>query len=82
MSIYLSKFHISLHSLCPTFLVTPMTKKFFKIKKFKKAVLRNIPLRIFAELSDISSSFVFLASDQASIITGTSLLVDGGWTAR
>ena len=36
----------------------------------------------FAELSDVASAVVFLASDQASMITGTSLLVDGGWTAR
>ena len=42
----------------------------------------NIPLRRFAELSDVASAAVFLASDAASMITGTSLLVDGGWTAR
>jgi len=44
--------------------------------------LGNIPLGKFAELSDVSSAAVFLASDAASMITGTSLLVDGGWTAR
>ena len=42
----------------------------------------NIPLGKFAELSDVSSAAVFLASDAAAMITGTSLLVDGGWTAR
>ena len=49
-----------------------MTKKFLKDKKFMKEVLGNIPLGKFAELSDIASAVVFLASDQASMITGTS----------
>ena len=51
-------------------------------KKFKRETLNNIPLGRFAELSEIASSVVFLASDAASMITGTSLLVDGGWTAK
>ena len=82
MSIDLAKYNIRVNTVCPTFVVTPMTKKFFKSKKFKKEVLGNIPLGRFAELSDVASAVVFLASDQASMITGTSLLVDGGWTAR
>ena len=45
-------------------------------------MLNSIPLGRFAELPEIASSVVFLASDAASMITGTSLLVDGGWTAR
>tara|TARA_E500000331_G_scaffold222490_1_gene213031 strand:- start:2153 stop:2923 length:771 start_codon:yes stop_codon:yes gene_type:complete len=82
MSIDLAKHNIRVNTVCPTFVVTPMTRKFFKSKKFKKEVLDNIPLGRFAELSDIASATVFLASDAASMITGTSLLVDGGWTAR
>ena len=82
MSIDLAKYNIRVNTVCPTFVVTPMTKKFLKSKKFKREVLGNIPLGRFAELSDIASAVVFLASDQASMITGTSLLVDGGWTAR
>ena len=82
MSIDLAKYNIRVNTVCPTFVVTPMTKKFLKNKKFKRETLNNIPLGRFAELSEIASSVVFLASDAASMITGTSLLVDGGWTAK
>ena len=82
MSIDLAKYNIRVNTVCPTFVVTPMTKKFLKDKKFKRDMLDNIPLGRFAELSEISSAAVFLASDAASMITGTSLLVDGGWTAK
>ena len=82
MSLDLAKYNIRVNTVCPTFVVTPMTKKFLKDRKFKKETLSNIPLGRFAELSEIASAVVFLASDAASMITGTSLLVDGGWTAK
>ena len=82
MSLDLAKYNIRVNTVCPTFVVTPMTKKFLKNKKFKRETLNNIPLGRFAELPEISSAVVFLASDAASMITGTSLLVDGGWTAK
>ena len=82
MAIDLAKYNIRVNTICPTFVVTPMTKKFLKNKKFKKETLANIPLGRFAEMSEIASAVVFLASDAASMITGTSLLVDGGWTAK
>jgi NAD(P)-dependent dehydrogenase (short-subunit alcohol dehydrogenase family) len=82
MSLDLAKYNIRVNTVCPTFVVTPMTKKFLKNKKFKRETLNNIPLGRFAELSEVSSAVVFLASDAASMITGTSLLVDGGWTAK
>jgi NAD(P)-dependent dehydrogenase (short-subunit alcohol dehydrogenase family) len=82
MSLDLAKYNIRVNTVCPTFVVTPMTKNFLKNKKFKKETLNNIPLGRFAELSEVASSVVFLASDAASMITGTSLLVDGGWTAK
>ncbi len=82
MAIDLAKYNIRVNTVAPTFVVTPMTKKFLKNKKFRKETLKNIPLGRFAELSEIASAVVFLASDAASMVHGTSLLVDGGWTAK
>ena len=78
----LAKYNVRVNTVSPTFVVTPMTKKFLKDKKFKKEMLNGIPLGRFAEMPEVASAVVFLASDAASMITGTSLLVDGGWTAR
>ena len=82
MAIDLAKYNIRVNTVCPTFAVTPMTKKFLINKKFKRETLNNIPLGRFAEMPEIASAAVFLASDAASMVTGTSLLVDGGWTAK
>ncbi len=82
MAIDLAKYNIRVNAVAPTFVVTPMTKKFLKNKKFKKETLNNIPLGRFAEMSEIASTVVFLASDAATMIHGTSILVDGGWTAK
>jgi len=82
MAVDLAKYNIRVNSVAPTFVVTPMTKKFLKNKKFRKETLNNIPLGRFAEMSEIASTVVFLASDAASMIHGTSILVDGGWTAK
>jgi len=82
MAVDLAKYNIRVNTVAPTFVVTPMTKKFLKNKKFKKETLSNIPLGRFAEMSEIASTVVFLASDAASMIHGTSILVDGGWTAK
>ena len=82
MALDLAKYNIRVNTVAPTFVVTPMTKKFLKNKKFRKETLKNIPLGRFAEMSEIASAVVFLASDAASMVHGTSLLVDGGWTAK
>ncbi|MDC0215487.1 SDR family oxidoreductase [Candidatus Pelagibacter sp.] len=82
MALELAEYNIRVNAIAPTFVVTPMTKKFLKNKSFKKNMLDSIPLGRFAEMSEVASAVVFLASDAASMITGTSLLVDGGWTAK
>ncbi len=83
MAIDLAKYNIRVNTVCPTFVETPMTKKFLKDKNFlKNEVLRNIPLGRIAKDSDIATAVAFLAGDSSSMITGTSLVVDGGWTAK
>ena len=81
MAIDLAKNNIRVNSICPTFVDTPMTKGFFKNKKFKLEVLNKIPLGRIAKVSDVATAVAFLASDASSMITGTSILIDGGWTA-
>ena len=82
MAIELAKHNIRVNSVCPTYVETPLVKKVFKNKKFKKLVLSKIPMGKTASESDIATAICFLASSAASMITGTSLLVDGGWTAQ
>ena len=81
MAIDLAKNNIRVNTVCPTFVVTPMTKNFLKSKKFKNETLKKIPMGKFAELGDVATAVAFLASDSSKMITGTSILVDGGWTA-
>ena len=81
MAIDLAKNNIRVNTVCPTFVDTPMTKIFFKNKKFKREIIKKIPLDRIAEVSDVATAVAFLASDASSMITGTSILIDGGWTA-
>ena len=81
MAIDLAKNNIRVNTICPTFVDTPMTKRFFKSKNFKREVLNKIPLGRIAKVSDIATAVAFLASNSSSMITGTSILIDGGWTA-
>ena len=82
MSIDLASSNIRVNSVCPTFVATPRAKKYLANKSFKKYALSNIPLGRIATESDVATAITFLASDAASMITGTSLIIDGGWTAK
>ena len=82
MAVDLAKSNIRVNTVCPTFVETPMVKKFFKNRKFKKAMMDNIPLGRFATESDVATAVVYLASNASSMITGSSLVIDGGWTAK
>ena len=72
---------IRVNSVCPTFIATDMTRAQLEQPEFRNQVLRKIALGRLGELSDVMGPIVFLASDAAALITGASLLVDGGWTA-
>ena len=63
-------------------IISPMVKKFFMNKKFRKLALSNIPMGKLATESDVATSVCFLASSASSMVTATSILVDGGWTAK
>ena len=82
MAVELAPYNIRVNTVCPTFVETPMVKKFFKNKKFKKQMLKNIPLGRVAKEKDVATAVAFLAASSSEMITGTSLLVDGGWTAK
>ena len=82
MAIDLASNNIRVNSICPTFVETPMVKRFFQDKSFKKKTLGNIPLGRFATESDIATAVVYLASNASSMMTGSSLVIDGGWTAK
>ena len=82
MGVELATRNIRVNAVAPTFVETPMVKRFFKNKKFKKLAIGNIPMGKAAKESDVATAVCFLASDSAAMITGTSLIIDGGWTAK
>ena len=82
MAIELAPHNIRVNSLGPTFLETPLTRPFFENAAFKAEVLSRIKLGRLGQLGDITGAIVFLASDASSLMTGSALVVDGGWTAE
>ena len=82
MAVDLAKFNIRVNSVCPTFVATPRAKKYLANKAFKKYALSNIPLGRIATESDVATAITFLSSNASSMITGTNIIIDGGWTAK
>ncbi len=82
MAIELAPHNIRVNSLGPTFLETPMTKPFFENKVFRDEVLSKIKLGRLGQLDELTGAIVFLASDASSLMTGSALVLDGGWTAE
>ena len=69
------------NTIAPTFIETPMTQPFLTNPAFKASVLSKIKLGRLGQVEDIMGAIVFLASDASALVTGTSLVIDGGWTA-
>jgi NAD(P)-dependent dehydrogenase (short-subunit alcohol dehydrogenase family) len=82
MAIELAPSGIRVNTLCPTFIETPMTKPFFDNPDFRSEVLSKIKLGRLGTIEDLMGAIVFLASDASALMTGSSLMVDGGWTAE
>jgi NAD(P)-dependent dehydrogenase (short-subunit alcohol dehydrogenase family) len=68
--------------LAPTFIETPMTRPFFQNETFRNDTLSRIKLGRLGQLDDLTGAIVFLASDASALMTGSSLVIDGGWTAE
>lgn len=73
--------NIRVNTICPTFIATPLTKSTLDDPERVAWIKSKIKLGRIGQIEDLMGAFVFLSSDAASLITGTSLLVDGGWTA-
>ncbi len=82
MAIELGPHGIRVNSLAPTFIETPLTRPFFEDENFRNDVLAKIKLGRLGKVEDLMGAIVFLASDASLLMTGTSLVVDGGWTAE
>jgi NAD(P)-dependent dehydrogenase (short-subunit alcohol dehydrogenase family) len=73
---------VRVNAVAPTFVETSMTAPFLADRGFRAEVERRIPLGRLGRVEDVTGAVVYLASDAAALVTGTSLLVDGGWTAQ
>ncbi|QJQ94988.1 MULTISPECIES: SDR family NAD(P)-dependent oxidoreductase [Halomonadaceae] len=82
MAVELGPRGIRVNTLCPTFIETPMTKPFFEQPGFLDDVLTKIPLGRLGQIEDVMGPVVFLASPASALVTGSALMVDGGWTAH
>jgi NAD(P)-dependent dehydrogenase (short-subunit alcohol dehydrogenase family) len=81
MAIDLAPSGIRSNTLCPTFIETPMTRPFFENASFKESVLAKIKLGRLGTVEDLMGAIVFLAGDASALMTGSSMVIDGGWTA-
>ena len=82
MALDLAKYNIRVNSVCPNIVLTPRTKKYFADKKYNKYVKDSTPINKVVTVSDVATAITFLASEASSMITGSSVVIDGGWTAK
>ena len=81
MAIEWGKLGIRVNTICPTFILTPLTKSTFDNPERRAWIMDKIKLPRVGEIEDIMGAALFLASDASAMVTGTSMLIDGGWTA-
>ena len=81
MALDLAPHAIRVNTICPTFIETPMTRPFFEDADFLAQVLGKIKLGRLGQVEDLMGAVVFLASDASTLMTGASMVIDGGWTA-
>lgn len=81
MAAELGRYGIRVNTICPTFIETPMTRPFFEDEAFRKAVLAKIKLGRIGRPEDVMGAVVFLASEASALMTGSALMLDGGWTS-
>lgn len=82
MALDLAPYGIRSNTIAPTFIETPLTQPFLADPAFRASVLANIKLRRLGQVEDLMGAAVFLASDASAMMTGTSMVIDGGWTAQ
>jgi len=81
MAAELARKGVRVVSIAPTFIKTPLTEPFFRDPAFSKWVHDRIPMGRLGTIDEVANAVLFLASPAAGLVTGSSLLVDGGWTA-
>ncbi|MFK8078412.1 MAG: SDR family NAD(P)-dependent oxidoreductase [Granulosicoccus sp.] len=81
LAIEVGEHNIRVNTVCPTFIATPFTAATLADPERVAWIKSKIKLGRIGEIEDVMGAYVFLASDAASLVTGTSLLIDGGWTA-
>ncbi len=82
LAVELAPQRVRVNAVAPTFVRTPMTEPMLADANFKQFVLDMIPLGEVGTVDDVAAAVLYLASSGARMVTGHSLLVDGGWTAR
>ena len=81
MALELGPHGIRVNTVCPTFIDTPMTHDWLAAPAFREQVLGKIALGRVGVVEDVMGAVLFLAGDASSLVTGSALMVDGGWTA-
>ena len=76
-----ARFTIRVNALCRGFVTTALTSRVLKVPAFSTALIDKTPLRRFGKAEEVAAAALFLASDEASYVTGASLVVDGGMAA-